>query len=431
MAIPNEAFTTGSVATFNGASGLLQTLLDFVCGTVVTGAATSGSGAGPYIATLTTPVGLGRATINYAFSSVQYTAVDDGAGNITGTNISSASINHSTGAFTVTFTGTPDASPTVDYLHGQPGQDWKLMYQRNTRDNGGAGYTEPFGSDCFECVIHNTGLSGAENVLLGFREWYYTPSVAYGWDLTGYTSYVADQRWELALEDQGDDTYDPTWEHWSDCPVVPMIDDTMYYWFYSNQQRITGAIKIQSNYESFYVGFAHRYGNPNDYQYPLAIIGAGYGQVTTNTANGQSHAYVPYSSISGGQKMDNVLPDNSWSLNSGTGSSAYAAWLWPYAQFQINKTLYETPGKKSVLMSPIICYKVESQYTLWELDGVYHVAGVGVQSEDIIRAYDGKKYRVFQNVAEVEWYQFMAIEEDVYTSTTTSSTSSTTTQTTV
>jgi hypothetical protein len=427
MALVNAAATSGSVTDHHGASGLLETLLAFVLGTDVTGATTTGSGAGAYTATLTTPVGLGRTTINYAFSSVNYTATDDGSGTIAGTNISSASINHSTGAFTVTFTSAPDANPTVDYLHGEPGQDWQLKFKRDARDGGNPSYTEPFGSLCKECIIHNTGLSGAENVLIGFREWYYVASPAYGWDITGYLSYTADQRWQTSLEDMGTTTYDGTWEHWSDTPMLPLLDDTMYYWFYSNQQRICGAVKCSSKYETFYAGFGNRYGNPEDYPYPLIITASAYGNVNINTNIGSTHSFILWSDDGGVRKLRNILPDNSWSQNWGSGASGFTSWIYPYTYWTDTGTLNETPGMKTVLLSPAIIHHLGSVATIMEFDGVYHVAGVGVQSEDIIRANDLKKYRVFQNVSETDYYNFMCIAEDTYTTTTTTVTSTTST----
>jgi hypothetical protein len=254
MSLTLAQFTSGSVAGFAGGSGLLETLLAFVLGTEVTAAATSGSGVGPYTASLSTPVGLGRTVLKYTISSVDYEAQDDGTGNFTGTQISSASVNHSTGAFTVTFGTTPDSAPTLDYLYGNPGQDWRLMVKQNTKDDTIPTPAEPFGSAMKECILHNTGLSGAENVLIGFREWQYPASNAYGWDLTGYLSYTSGMLWQESLDDMAQDTYSGTWEHWSACPMLPLADDTMYYWFNSNQQRITGAVKISSNYESFYLG---------------------------------------------------------------------------------------------------------------------------------------------------------------------------------
>ena len=90
--------------------------------------------------------------------------------------------------FTVTFGTTPDANPTLDYLYGEPGQDWRLMVKQNTKDNVTPTPSDPFGSTLKECILHNTGLSGAENVLIGFREWQYPTSNAYGWDFNRLSS---------------------------------------------------------------------------------------------------------------------------------------------------------------------------------------------------------------------------------------------------
>jgi hypothetical protein len=430
MALPDNASTSGTVTAFAGASGLLQTLLDFVCGTDVTGATTSGSGSGPYAATLTTPVGLGRTIINYTFSAVDYEAQDDGTGTITGTNISSASVNHSTGAFTVTFTGTPDANPTVDYLHGEPGQDWRLNFQRNSRSNESPFVSdEPFGSACFECILHNTGLSGAENVLVGFREWQYPANPAHGWDLSAYRSYSDGQDWWTELYNMGRSTYDATWDHWSYAPMIPLIDDTMYYWFYSNQQRITGTVKVSSNYEDFYVGFGERFGNPEDYPYPIFIRGSAMGQVDYADAVSSNHAYIPYSTTSNVMHQ-NCMPDNSWSVNWGTGSSAFLTFLQPYSSWSNTGALYITPGKKEALMTPICAVNVAGRNTLFQLDGVYHCAGIGLQSEDTIRASNGVLYRVFQNITDVNYYDFVCMAEDSFTTTSTSTTTSSSTTTT-
>jgi hypothetical protein len=58
------------------------------------------------------------------------------------------------------------------------------------------------------------------------------------------------------------------------------------------------------------------------------------------------------------------------------------------------------------------------------------VAGIGVQSEDQIRATDGIKYRVFQNITNVDDNDFMCIAEEEFTTTSTSTTTSSSTTTT-
>jgi len=429
------AFQSGTVTSFSGAGGLLQELLDFIAGTRVTGVSTSGSGSGPYTtAVLTTPVGLGTVIINYTVGAVDFQAIDDGLGNFTDEEngyISAASINSydTSPVVTVTFTTTPDSAPTVDYLYGADGQDWEIKIQRNTRDNNRLSPDEPFGSDCQEVILHNRGLSGSENVLVGIREWKYPTSNIYNWDMTGYTSYVADMYWGISLEDDmsGVSGYSGTTEHFTACPGLPLIDDTMYYWFYSNRQRIIVVVKVQSNYESCYMGFANRYGNPEDYPYPLVIIGSSYGNVNYTGTSEVNHSFVPYCPLGGSYKIHNVLPDNSWSINWGAGAANFATHLLPWVYWNNAGIMYECPPKKEVLMTPIIGISMLKSYSLWELDGLYHVAGIGVQSEDFIRASDGIKYRAYQNIYRTDYDDWMGVAEIDYTTTSTSTTTTTTT----
>ena len=57
-------------------------------------------------------------TIHYTISSTDYTATDDGAGNISGPSVS-GTINYTTGAWTLTFTTAPDDATniTADYSY--------------------------------------------------------------------------------------------------------------------------------------------------------------------------------------------------------------------------------------------------------------------------------------------------------------------------
>ena len=80
----------------------------------------SGSGSGPYTGQdggklLHPPVKKETVTVKYAFGGIDYEATDDGNGNITGTNVSDGSINYETGEISITFSDTPDSTPTVDY----------------------------------------------------------------------------------------------------------------------------------------------------------------------------------------------------------------------------------------------------------------------------------------------------------------------------
>lgn len=430
----NGVYQTGEIDTFGGANGLLQALLDFVCGTKVLGITLSGSGTGPYTATLTTPVGLGSVQVTYVIATLEYVVADDGTGTISGDNITSGTINYDTGALSVTFDSTPDSTPTCDYLYGDEGKDWELKYQRNTRNDNELSPSEPFSSDLeendlFECILHNRGISGAENVLTGFREWKYPGGDARGWNLTGYLAYSDDMFWGSTLRnDLSLDDYDDTWNNYEKAPSIPLINDTMYYWFYSNRQRIVVGVKVQSNYESGYFGFANRVGNPADYPYPLVIRGCIHGNVNYAYVDISKHAFLPKTSLVGEYLLNNVLPDNSWSLNQNISPSIGTYFL-PYTYWSDgNGTMIisENPPKKEVLATKITGVNIESNFTLWELDGVNHVAGIGVQSEDFVNGDDGVKYRVFQDVSRVTYKSFMCVGELDYTSTSTTTTTTTT-----
>lgn len=60
------------------------------------------------------PVIASSLTLSYTIGSTSYEATDDGAGAITGTGISSATINYTTGALAITFSTAPDAYTAVD-----------------------------------------------------------------------------------------------------------------------------------------------------------------------------------------------------------------------------------------------------------------------------------------------------------------------------
>jgi hypothetical protein len=63
------------------------------------------------------PVKVSTTSIRYTIGSVQYTATDNGSGAITGTNLSSGTVNYDTGIVALTFQTAPDNSTniTVDY----------------------------------------------------------------------------------------------------------------------------------------------------------------------------------------------------------------------------------------------------------------------------------------------------------------------------
>ena len=422
----DQAFQYGSVSGFAGATGLLQALLDFVIGTEVSSEALSGSGANWSGTLAHYPVGYGRLTISYTIAGQDYEATDDGAGNITGTSIVSGTFDYTTGDYDITFAASVTGTPTADYLYGEPGQDWKLLQSENTHNKTG---DDIWGGTHKEVILQNTGLSGLEQVMIGIREWYYLGGNAYGWNLNGYLWYNSGMSWRANLSEQGSarETYNTTYNTWSVMPNVPFIDSTMYYWIFSNRQRIIMVIKVQSNYESMYLGFGNRYASPSRYAYPLVIKGSHYGagnQADTGAWRRGIHRNI-YSSAGTGYPLMVVDPGGGWRSAVGAG--------WALGPIILPGDTLVDSGSMGILTSgDVFSMTVTAgngeDGALWlDLDGVKQLLGPNIQSEDILRDIDNKKkYIIFQDVSRTSYVDFFGVEQGPYTTTTTSTTTSTT-----
>lgn len=132
-----------NVPVFAGPQGLLQTLLNFVAGTEVTGE-NLGTGDGSAVtfsgALAHYPVGLGRLVVYVTIGGQVKTATDNGAGVLAGDHVQASSLAHATGVYSITFNQAPDAGTaiTASYLYGEPGRDWRLVYTpRSTRTTNG------------------------------------------------------------------------------------------------------------------------------------------------------------------------------------------------------------------------------------------------------------------------------------------------------
>lgn len=71
------------------------------------------------------PVKENSVSIEYVIGGTTYTATDDGSGNITGTDITSGSIDYTTGAYSITFSTAPDTGTNIllDYTNGISADD--------------------------------------------------------------------------------------------------------------------------------------------------------------------------------------------------------------------------------------------------------------------------------------------------------------------
>ena len=299
---------------------------------------------------------------------------------------------------------------------GTPGKDWTQQYMRNTRD--ATNVDEPFGSTCKECILTNTGLTGSETVIVGIREWQYTTEGAYAWDINCYTYYNADMAWNANQTEHGRTGYDATWEHWTQLPVVPFTNGTLYYWIFSNSQRFVIITKVSSNYETCYLGFGRRFGSPNDYPYPCVALGSGYGNIKYSTQT-DVRQYI----------VNNYGTNDYGRLVIDPGGGYVAVddiEMAPRFYFDATGgTVGPTLTLNRHLLTPAYVNDVGAGQCYMDLDGVMHVTSSGVQSEDRINS--GLKYFVFQNCHRTNYYDFACVAQATTTTSSTSSSSTTTT----
>lgn len=421
----NDAYKTGVVSAFAGSSGLLDALLDFILGTEVTAESLSGSGTSWSGTLANSPIGYGRLSISYVIGGTTYEGTDDGAGAITGTNITAGTINYVTGAYSITFSASVTGTPTADYLYGEPGQDWKQLESTPTTDQNEAAVT--FTVACKEVILQNTGNSGLEQVMVGIREWEYPAQNAAGWDLSGYLWHNDGMWWRENIAEQGTyrDGYSSSWEHWHELPMMPLIDANMTYWFFSNRQRIIVVAKVQSNYESIYLGFGNRYGSPSRYPYPLIIKGSMYGDVNYSSTSASHRGIFRNTFSSAGHPLMTVDPGSEWRHVVGGSLYVTGMKMVPGDNWSADGTI--GPGLDDAIFSQPCSLVYDNNFTVYmDLDGVLHLASTGILSEDTMKDPDNLlEYLIFQDVHRTTYSSFFAVEKGSYTTTTTTTTTTT------
>ncbi|HET7301262.1 MAG TPA: hypothetical protein VFJ01_11500 [Oleiagrimonas sp.] len=123
-------------------------------------------------------------------------------------------------------------------------------------------YLTPDGdADKRELVLKGQGLSGAEEIYIGFRCYQDPTQDYYNMTVAGFTGYVA----------ANDFAAQPGYIERGVCSHNQRID----YWLAVNAQRILFGLKIGSPavYEVAYVGKYYPYATPSQYPYPLAVCG--------------------------------------------------------------------------------------------------------------------------------------------------------------
>lgn len=255
--------------------------------------------------------------------------------------------------------------------------------------------------DGIDMIFQGVGLSGTEEIFVGFEYYADAGSDLYSWSLAGLTGYVAGNNFDNQPgRETAKDDYLPLWTQ-----PIP-------YWFIANGQRFIVIANVSSTYQSMYLGKFLPYATPGQYPYPLFCGGMtskyNYRYSTVAAAmrffpysySNQSSVFKPDgsiirgagSSVSPGATTFNIFPFNGITETSGFGELA------PFDSGDV--TLIQ-----SVIMGGSL---TDNPAVYGELDGIFYVGGIEMSSESIV-TIDAEDYLVFQDGSLVSQCNFAAV----------------------
>jgi hypothetical protein len=265
------------------------------------------------------------------------------------------------------------------------------------------------GNGQYELILAGPGVSGIDDILIGFQCYRDTGYSVYNWMLGGFTGYsdVDDWRQQPGINSNAEDNM----------AHVGLDNGLMDYWFFGNGRRVTGVVKVGGTYyASFYLGYILPYGVPNSFPYPLAIGGShGWSAISvmrySNTGAHNRGWTDPYS-LSG-----SFVNESLWYLNGSwlgvgnhyqdaEGQLAYKVNVWPYHYGQTGGSqnypdyyalrMDPDPSGDHFVMPLILSSQTPNINVFGEFHGVFAVLSQGVVTEDEL-TINGDTYIVFQN----------------------------------
>lgn len=244
------------------------------------------------------------------------------------------------------------------------------------------------------------GLSGLEEIHIGFRLYEDVPGDTYGF--YGWMARAYDSGLDMQAQpgDSGD-RFHPLWE-----TSIP-------YWFIGNGQRIIIVTKVATTYWASYLGKFLQYGTPGEYGQPyyLGMPNSGairYSTISENVRN----FFDPSNSLV-------LLPNGTWVTvsnfveNNGESATSSGIWVHPYTTEDAAvrtrwRELRDNPDGSYQCFPLILCGDNPDYNTYGELDGAFAVSGFSAASEDTLTV-GADTYIMVQNGFRTARYYFAAL----------------------
>lgn len=277
-----------------------------------------------------------------------------------------------------------------------------------------------------EWIGKSAGLSGTEEIFLGFKTFQSVPGDYYNLTCAVFTGYVSANTF-----------YNQPGIGLSSFPAH---NNSITYFLNANAQRITGCVKVATPvYEHFYIGKIFPYARPSEYPSPLMVAGM-FNGVEQKRFSDATHQMPYFGYFYSPDYCNLYMRDMSgvynkvWSHPFTTKGTDFYCFAGPQSAG------CSVPADGYYQLEPIVVSQVGSTQgadivplNVWgELDGIYFCSGFNNASENVvqiggnstidqtgmtvaqavaaIKAVSGKAYVVLQNVNRTTWRDFIAME---------------------
>lgn len=405
-------FTTGTVPGFSGASGLLQTLVNYIAGSTYIDTLGTGNGSTMlFNKTLAnTPVAKGNCRVRFKIAGVVYQVWDNGEGVFTHTKVAASSIDYNTGAISLTFTQAIDNAYVMGIIYSTAtngeGRDW-IILRDTTAKNFTGGEAFP-GDNPREYVIKNSGVSYKEEIIIGLREFKYVAGTHYGIQLNCYKQWkesdeAAASPWSYNASELSIG-YDTTRQNYTACPGMPLNDGSMAYWFFSNKKRIMVVARVAGTiFESIYAGGGKRFSSPSKYPHPIVVAGTVGDATTTFSSNASTHVFFIWPTQVPGCFIS-ILPNDTYDKGTNVG-------FLPKLDYGASGTLKKTITNQIALYPIYVMQRSVTPYQLlFELDGCFFTPFISLTAEDTL-GIGPNNYLIASNIFRTTYQDYMGLLE--------------------
>lgn len=273
-----------------------------------------------------------------------------------------------------------------------------------------------------EWIGKSLGLSGSEEIYIGFRTYQSTTGDYYNLLAATFIGYVSGNSFDTqpGIKASG----------------VPAHNNALTYFITANAQRITGCFKVGTPvYEHFYVGKFFPYARPGEYPSPLVNAGMFNGAETKRFSD--SNQEFPYP----GHYYDT---SDTYLFIRDQAGNWIETWNYPFTNRNGNSNALAGPQTGKCMVPADVYYQIEPiimgqldtttnpSNIFGELDGVYFCSGFNngvenvvqqggssivdqtgltvLEAVDAILAVGGRAFVMLQNVYRTTWRDFVAIE---------------------